>query len=155
MILFAVLMIVVAYNMIRKAGNQEPEKKEVQNMNYIRLSGIGFVSGILTGLLGVGGGFIIIPALVLFAKIPIRMSVGTSLLIIAFNSLSGFAGDVIGKHEVMDYKFLLLFALLSVIGIFIGFRLSLKLYPAQLKRMFGWFVLICGVTIFIKEVFFR
>ena len=155
MSLFALLMMVVAYNMIRKADYKEPDEKEFQNLNYPGLISIGFISGILTGVLGVGGGFIIIPALVLFAKIPIRMSVGTSLLIIAFNSLSGFAGEVIEKHDIMDYKFLFMFALLSVAGIFIGFRLTLRLYPAQLKKMFGWFVLVMGICIFIKEVFLR
>ena len=155
MILFALLMMVIAYNMIRKAGFRETEEKELKTSNLIWLLSIGFVSGILTGILGVGGGFIIIPALVLLANIPIRMSVGTSLLIIAFNSISGFVGDVIEKHELMDYKFLLTFVSFSVVGIFIGFRLTLKLYPAQLKKMFGWFVLVMGVSILIKEFFFR
>ena len=83
------------------------------------------------------------------------MSVGTSLLIIAFNSLSGFAEEVIQKHAVMNYYFLFLFTLLSVAGIFIGFRLSLKLSAAQLKRMFGWFILVMGIGVFMKEIVFR
>jgi uncharacterized membrane protein YfcA len=155
LILFAMLMIAVAYNMIRKADYKEPDVTELQNRNYFRLFSIGFISGILTGVLGVGGGFIIIPALVLFAKVPIRMSVGTSLLIIAFNSLTGFAGEVIEKHEVMNYKFLLLFALFAAAGIFLGFKLSLKLFPSQLKKIFGWFILVMGIAIFIHEVFFE
>lgn len=153
MILFAILMIVVAINMIRKAGYPERSDSEFDSMNYLWLVSIGAVSGLLTGVLGVGGGFIIIPALVLFAKIPVRMSVGTSLLIIAFNSLSGFLGELIERHEMIDYKFLLTFATLSVAGIFIGFRAALKRTPAQIKRMFGWFVLVMGGCIFIKEVF--
>ena len=155
MILFAVLMVAFAFNMISKSDYKEANDKEFQNLNYFWLFVIGFISGILTGILGVGGGFIIIPALVLIAKIPIRMSVGTSLLIIAFNSLSGFLGEVIVKHAVMDYKFLMIFALFSIIGIFIGFRVTLKLYPAQLKKMFGWFILVMGFFIFIEEIFFR
>jgi len=153
MILFALLMIVVAINMIRKAGHPEKIESEFDSINYLWLVGIGAVSGVLTGVLGVGGGFIIIPALVLFAKIPVRMSVGTSLLIIAFNSLSGFIGEVIERHEMIDYNFLLTFAVLSVAGIFIGFRASMKRTPAQIKKLFGWFVLVMGVAIFIKEVF--
>ena len=155
MILFAVLMVAFAFNMISKSNYKEANDKEFQNLNYFWLFVIGFISGILTGILGVGGGFIIIPALVLIAKIPIRMSVGTSLLIIAFNSLSGFLGEVIVKHAVMDYKFLMTFAFFSIIGIFIGFRVTLKLYPAQLKKMFGWFILVMGFFIFIEEIFFR
>ena len=154
MILFAVLMMIVAYNMIRKVEFVEPDEKKLLNINYVWLLSIGFVSGILTGILGVGGGFIIIPALVLVAKIPIRMSVGTSLLIIAFNSLSGFLEEVITKHEIMNYKFLLMFAALSVAGIFIGFRLTINMYPALLRKMFGWFVLVVGVFVFIEELFF-
>ena len=155
MIFFAVLMIAFAFNMISKSNFKEVDEKGFQNLNYFWLFIIGLISGILTGILGVGGGFIIIPALVLIAKIPIRMSVGTSLIIIAFNSLSGFLGEVIEKHAVMDYKFLMTFALFSIFGIFIGFRFTLKLYPAQLKKMFGWFILVMGVFIFIEEVFFR
>jgi len=117
------------------------------------LVAIGAASGILTGILGVGGGFIIIPSLVLLAGISVRMSVGTSLLIIAFNSLVGFLGEMMERHEMIDYKFLFTFAILSVAGIFIGFRAALKRTPAQIKKMFGWFVLVMGVAIFIKEVF--
>ena len=155
MLFFAVLMMVVAYNMIRNGNYKVPEEKEFQNMNYLWLVCIGFVSGILTGVVGVGGGFIIIPALVLLAKVPIRMSVGTSLLIIAFNSLSGFLGEVLERNEKIDYKFLLTFSALAIAGIFIGFRAALKKSPAEIKKMFGWFVLAMGVCIFVKEVFFR
>lgn len=155
MLVFAVLMIVVAYNMIRNSSYRERDEKEVQPMNYLWLVCIGFVSGLLTGIVGVGGGFIIIPALVLLANVPVRMSVGTSLLIIAFNSLSGFIGEVIERQEKIDYKFLLLFSALAVAGIFIGFRAALKQSPMKIRKMFGWFVLVMGVGIFIKEVFIR
>jgi uncharacterized membrane protein YfcA len=155
LILFALFMIAAALSMIRKAGYKEHDESELHHMNYGWLFFIGFISGIITGVLGVGGGFIIIPALVLLGRIPIRMSVGTSLLIIAFNALSGFAGELIEKHEIMNYGFLILFTLLSVIGILIGFRLTLKLNPAQLKRIFGWFVLVMGGFILVKEIFLR
>jgi uncharacterized membrane protein YfcA len=153
MILFALLMIAVAMKMIRKANYPEHTEKEIGGVNYMWLIAIGAVSGILTGILGVGGGFIIIPALVLLAGISVRMSVGTSLLIIAFNSLVGFLGEVMERHEMIDYNFLFTFTVLSVAGIFIGFRAALKRTPAQIKRMFGWFVLVMGVCIFVKEVF--
>ena len=155
MIFFAVLMIVVSYNMIRNGNFKEPERKELQSMNYLWLVCIGFVSGLLTGIVGVGGGFIIIPALVLLAKVPVKMSVGTSLLIIAFNSLSGFLGEVLERNEMIDYKFLLLFTLLAVTGIFFGFSIALKKSPSQIKKLFGWFVLVMGLCVFVKEVFFH
>jgi uncharacterized protein len=153
MILFALLMIVVAIKMIRKANYQEHTEKEMASINYLWLVTIGAACGILTGILGVGGGFIIIPALVLLAGISVRMSVGTSLLIIAFNSLVGFLGEIMERHEKIDYHFLFTFAILSVAGIFIGFKAALKRTPAQIKKMFGWFVLVMGICIFIKEVF--
>ncbi len=155
LVLFSILMVVVGYNMIRKAKFKEPEIEKFHDFNYPGLIGIGLVSGILTGILGVGGGFIIIPALVLFAKIPVRMSVGTSLLIIAVNSFGGFAQEVISRHAQIDYRFLFLFAIFSVAGIFIGLRISLKLQPAMLKKIFGWFIIFMGLGIFIKEIFFR
>lgn len=153
MLLFALLMIAVAYNMIRKSNYTEHEEKEFESINYLWLVCVGAISGILTGILGVGGGFIIIPALVLLAGTSVRTSVGTSLLIIAFNSLVGFLGEIMERHEMINYKFLLTFAILSVAGIFIGFRAALKRTPAQIKRTFGWFVLVMGVAIFIREIF--
>ena len=151
LLLFALLMVIVGYNMIRNADKKEPEIKECREYNYPWLAAIGLVSGILTGLLGVGGGFIIIPALVLFAKIPVRMSVGTSLLIIAFNSLAGFTEEVMTRHSLINYNFLFLFALCSVAGIFIGFRISMRLKPSELKKIFGWFIILMGAGMFVKE----
>jgi uncharacterized protein len=153
MVLYAILMVVVAYSMIRQSGIQAPAEKNKQPVHYPGLFAIGFLSGILTGVFGVGGGFIIVPALVLLARVPIRMSVGTSLLIIAFNSLSGFGVEILAKHEIMNYHVLLLFTLLAITGLFIGFPLSLKLYPAQMKRIFGWFILVMATGILIKEIF--
>ncbi len=152
LIIFSLLMLVVGYNMIRKAPYKEPGKEEFHHYNYPGLITIGLVSGVLTGILGVGGGFIIIPALVLFAKIPVRMSVGTSLLIIAVNSLGGFAQEMLSRHKEIDYGFLFLFGIFSVAGIFIGMKISLKLQPASLKKMFGWFIIFMGICIFIKEI---
>lgn len=153
LLLFAVLMIIASYNMIRNANLMQPETTGSDKQEYHLLIGVGIITGILTGILGVGGGFIIIPALVLYAKVSVRMSVGTSLLIIAFNSLAGFSEEIMQKHEVINYHFLLLFTLLSVAGIFIGFRLSLKLNATQLKKLFGWFILVMGIAIFVKEIY--
>lgn len=152
---FAILMVFVGYSMIRSAKKTEPELNEIREYNYPWLIIIGLASGVLTGLLGVGGGFIIIPALVLFAKVPVRMSVGTSLLIIAFNSLAGFIEEMMARHSQIDYEFLLLFAACSVTGVFLGFRISLRLKASQLKKIFGWFIIVMGTCMFFKELLYN
>ena len=90
-----------------------------------------------------------------FAKIPVKMSLGTSLLIIATNSFVGFIAEVMTKHETIDYEFLTLFTLLSVTGIFIGFRLATIISSDQLKKLFGWFVIVTAVFVFTREVFWN
>jgi uncharacterized membrane protein YfcA len=111
----------------------------------------GSLVGVLTGLVGAGGGFLIIPALVILAKMPMRLAVGTSLFIIAIKSLLGFLGDIKTGLEV-DWNFLILFTMFSVIGIFIGTYLLKKIPNEKLKIAFGWFVLIMGFYIIFKEL---
>jgi uncharacterized membrane protein YfcA len=146
-------MVIVGYSMLRNADKKEPEISECREYDYPWLAVVGMISGFLTGLLGVGGGFIIIPALVLFAKIPVRMSVGTSLLIIAVNSVAGFIEEVMARNSFINYRFLFLFALCSVAGVFIGFRISLWLKASQLKKIFGWFIISMGILMFVNEIF--
>ena len=110
----------------------------------------GAVVGVITGIVGAGGGFLIIPALVLLARLPMKMAVGTSLLIISAKSLIGFLGDL--GNQVIDWKFLLIFTLLSIVGIFIGSSLSKKINENLLKQGFGWFVLTMGLYIITKEL---
>ena len=111
---------------------------------------ITFLLGLLTGLVGAGGGFLIIPALVLFAKLPMKKAVATSLLIIAIKSLIGFIGDI--ENLSIAWDFLLLFSLLSVVGIFIGIYLNKWIDGKKLKKAFGWFVLLMSVYILLKEL---
>ncbi len=111
----------------------------------------GSVVGMLTGLVGAGGGFLIIPALVLFSKLPMKQAVGTSLLIIAAKSLIGFTGDI-GQY-VMEWDLLIKVTALAVAGIFIGNRMSKSIDGNKLKKAFGWFVLIMGIYILIKETY--
>ena len=117
--------------------------------NYPLIVVEGFVIGILTGLVGAGGGFLIIPALVLLAKLPMKKVVATSLLIIAIKSLIGFIGDV--ENLAIDWNFLLVFTLLSVLGIFVGVWLNQFIDGKKLKKTFGWFVLFMAVYILAKE----
>ena len=101
--------------------------------------------------MGAGGGFLIIPALVLLAKLPMKKAVATSLLIIAVKSLIGFIGDV--QNLDIDWAFLLVFTGLSIVGIFIGGWLNKFIQGEKLKKGFGWFVLIMGIYIIWKELF--
>lgn len=151
MILFAVLMVFASVSMIRNKKSPAPENEE-QRFNYPLILLEGAVVGILTGLVGAGGGFLIIPALVLFSKLPMKQAVGTSLLIIAAKSLIGFTGDL-GK-QVMDWPLLLSVTGLAITGIFIGIALSKKVSAEGLKKGFGWFVLVMGIYIIVKELFF-
>jgi uncharacterized membrane protein YfcA len=112
----------------------------------------GSVVGVLTGLVGAGGGFLIIPALVILSKLPMKQAVGTSLLIIAAKSLIGFTGDL-GSLKI-DWQLMLSVTALAIVGIVAGNALSKKIDGEKLKTGFGWFVLIMGIYILIKELFF-
>ncbi len=150
MIFFAIIMLAASYSMI-KGRKDEGEKAwgEVKfNFPLIALEGV--LVGVLTGIVGAGGGFLIIPALVLLAKLPMKMAVGTSLLIISVKSLIGFLGDV--GTQTIDWNFLFLFTGLSIIGIFIGSALSKRIKDKALKKGFGWFVVVMAVYILVKEL---
>ncbi|HRI41224.1 MAG TPA: sulfite exporter TauE/SafE family protein [Bacteroidia bacterium] len=150
LLLFAVIMLLASYSMIRKRVVMENEEAEPRyNYPLILLEGI--VVGAVTGLVGAGGGFLIIPALVLLAKLPMKQAVGTSLIIIAAKSLIGFTGDLKG-NQVIDWRFLLIFSLIAMVGIIAGSMLSRNISNEKLKPAFGWFVLVMGVYIIAKEM---
>lgn len=150
MVFFAVIMLAASYSMIKENGKVVDEKDGEVKFNIPLIAVEGLIVGLITGLVGAGGGFLIIPALVLLAKLPMKMAVGTSLLIIAAKSLIGFLGDV--SNQVIDWKMLLIFTVLSIVGIFIGSSLSKKINEKMLKKGFGWFVLLMGVYIIAKEL---
>ena len=152
MILFAVLMVAASVSMIRDKAQEEEDSNEPRVFNYPMILLEGAVVGVLTGLVGAGGGFLIIPALVMLSKLPMKQAVGTSLLIIAAKSLIGFTGDVMENADQMDWTLLSVVTALAIIGIFIGNQLSKKLDRAALKKGFGWFVLVMGIYIIIKEL---
>lgn len=151
MILFAVLMLIASFSMILDREKLLEEKKEESGPWYGLLVPLGFLTGLVTGLVGAGGGFIIIPILVLLAGLPMKKAVGTSLFIIALNSLIGFLGDL--GHQKIDWPFLLVFTGLAVIGIFVGVYLNRFVDGKKLKKGFGWFVLVMGIYILWKELF--
>lgn len=152
LILFALLMVAAAYSMIRKQRSTAgPGPAGEVRFNYPLILGEGVVVGTITGLVGAGGGFLIIPALVLLAKLPMKQAVGTSLIIIAAKSLIGFTGDL-GGAEVIDWSFLLRFSAVAIAGILGGTILSKRIPNEKLKPAFGWFVLVMGVYIITKEL---
>ncbi len=153
MVLFAVVMMMASVSMIRPSKQGEDnESSATIRYNYPMILLEGSLVGILTGLVGAGGGFLIIPALVLLARMPMKLAVCTSLLIIAAKSMLGFLGDL-QNSEVIDWLLLSLFTAFSVVGIFIGSFLSKKIDGGKLKTAFGWFVLVMGVYILFKELF--
>jgi uncharacterized membrane protein YfcA len=147
MIFFALIMLVAAFSMIRDKRDETVSKKISYNYPLIVLEGA--VVGLLTGLVGAGGGFLIIPALVLLAGLPMKKAVATSLLIIAVKSLIGFLGDV--QNMEIEWSFLLIFTSLSIVGIFTGIWLNRFIDGKKLKKGFGWFVLLMGIYILYKE----
>lgn len=150
MLVFAVVMIVASVNMIKPLKQKELLGNE--KLNYYTITLLGILIGLLSGFVGAGGGFLIVPTLLLVAKTPMKMAVGTSLFIVCSQSLIGFTGDVMGT-EVIDWKLLLFFTLASIIGIFIGNFISKKIKEEKLKIGFGWFVLAMGVYIILREFF--
>lgn len=153
MVLFAILMVAASISMINeKTGKEDSYKKEEQVFNYPIILLEGILVGILTGLVGAGGGFLIIPALVLLSKLPMKEAIGTSLLIIAAKSLFGFLGDL--SHRKMDWELLGIVTVLAILGIFIGNSLSKKINGNKLKKGFGYFVLVMGFYILIQQIFF-
>lgn len=155
MVLFAIVMIAASISMIMPSKKSiESDENTEMSYNYPMILLEGSLVGVLTGLVGAGGGFLIIPALVLLAKMPMKLAVGTSLLIIAAKSLIGFVGDMQGD-EVIDWALLSTFTIAAIVGIFIGIFLSKKIAGDKLKTAFGWFVLIMGIYIIAKELFFK
>ncbi|MEQ9438377.1 MAG: sulfite exporter TauE/SafE family protein [Cyclobacteriaceae bacterium] len=150
MLLFALVMLAAAFSMIR-SGKEDQEADQPIQYNYPLIVLEGLVVGILTGLVGAGGGFLIIPALVLLAHLPMKMAVGTSLLIIAAKSLIGFLGDI--SRQAIDWPFLLLFSGFAIGGILLGSFFSRYVSAGKLKGGFGWFLLLMGTYILTKELF--
>lgn len=151
MVLFAVLMLVASVSMIKSKHVETTE--ETTNTHFVKRIIYGISIGLVTGFLGAGGGFLLIPALVLLLHLPMKKAIGTSLFIITLNSLSGFIGDV--GHFKTDWTFLFIVSLIAIAGVFVGGRLGKKIKAAKLKKGFGWFVLLMGIYIIVREMWFQ
>jgi uncharacterized membrane protein YfcA len=148
MLLFSLVIIISSIPMMKQPIT-EPNTTTSEK-NYGLLIVIGLAVGVLTGLIGAGGGFIIVPALVLFARITIKQAVATSLIIIAFNSLVGFCSDL--SLLKIEWDFLILFTALSILGILIGTYISSFVRESTLKTNFARFMIIMAAIIIFKEL---
>ena len=148
MLLFSVLMFIAAFFMI-KGQKEINHSEEIHHKNFLLVFD-GLIIGILTGIVGAGGGFLIIPALVFFTKLSMKKAVATSLMIISIKSLVGFTGDL-GQLKI-DWLLLISFTAISVIGIFIGIYFNQFIQERQLKRGFGYFILTISILIIFNEL---
>ena len=150
--LFAILMIPAAFSMLKTRKEKKQKGDGTVKYNYPLIKGEGLLVGGITGMIGAGGGFLIIPALVILANVEMKVAVGTSLIIIAFKSLLGFfIGDALTME--IDWMFLIVFTLISFVGIFIGSYLSNFIDGNKLKKGFGYFIFIMAIFIFYMEFF--
>ncbi|MGH2624106.1 MAG: sulfite exporter TauE/SafE family protein, partial [Sphingobacterium sp.] len=150
MLLFAALMIVASYTMLKPKKSEQQVIIEPQHFNYPLILLEGGIVGMITGLVGAGGGFLIIPALVILAKLPMKEAVGTSLVIIAAKSLFGFSGEL-GQADIA-WSFLFSLTGLAILGIFLGSYLLKYVNGDKLRPAFGVFVLVKGIYILTKEI---
>jgi uncharacterized protein len=139
-------------SMIRSDGRQI-EVGLTDSKGLYKVSFYGVAVGLLSALLGIGGGFLIIPVLVLLLSVPVKEAIGTSLLIIALNSFIGFMADF--GHVAIKWQFLITITLIAIAGIFVGYALSEKIPGIKLKKGFGWMLLVMAGYIITREVFLK
>lgn len=144
--LFAILMILASLSLILRKGSTESKGKSPHSI-FLML--VGMLTGFLTGLIGAGGGFLIVPALVYLARLPFKATVGTTLLIITINSFIGFAGDIISQE--VNWYFLLSITVLAIFGIVVGAYSARSLPTQKLQKSFGCLILIIGTWILLRE----
>lgn len=150
LLLFALLMVFASYAMIRKVKSLQKSNEATGQLNYPLIFLEGAIVGVLTGLVGAGGGFLIVPALVILGKLPMKQAIGTSLVIIAVKSLIGFLAESGSTHT--DWKLLLTITACAIAGVILGSFLGRRIDGKRLKPIFGWFILLMGIFIITREV---
>lgn len=149
MLFFALVMFAAGVSMLLPNNTKKtPEKKSSATILYSGLS-----VGMITSFVGAGGGFLIVPSLVLLLRLPMPAAVGTSLFIIAINSVVGFAGELASGAEI-QWNLLWIFSAVSIAGMAAGSAVSKKIQPARLKTIFAYFILAMSGFIALKETFF-
>jgi len=150
MIVFSIVMFAASSKMIKKPRQKNLSANQIVT-SATPLITQGLLIGTVSGLVGAGGGFLIIPVLVFFANLPMKQAIGTSLTIIAIQCLIGFTGDL--SQHTIDWTLVLSFSAVSIVGLFIGNRLSKRIIDGNLRKIFGWFILIMSLYIMFKELF--
>ncbi len=149
LLIFTMIMLLSAYSMYFEKSIKHIEKEK--HPLYITILGV--LIGLIVGLVGAGGGFLFIPALVKFTGMKMKEAIGSSLFIVALNSIFGFIGDIVNNVKY-DVSFLTIFAVISIIGMFVGIYISNYISGKNLKRYFAILVFLIAVNMILKEVFF-
>ena len=155
LVIFALVMLMASFSMIRSSNivdSTQTVNKEFKTFDAFVVICKGVFVGILTGFVGAGGGFLIVPFLIFAGGLPMRVAIGTSLLIISVKSLVGFIGDLNNINEA-NWPFLLTFSVFSLLGIIVGVNLSDKFSNQRLKLIFGWFILVMALCILFTKIF--
>lgn len=147
LVLFGIVMVVTAVAMLRDRTEASGEPRALR---VFRMLGLGVAVGVLSGLVGAGGGFLIVPALILFGGLAVRESIGTSLFVITVQSFAGFAGHV--THVSLDWTLVLVITAAAVIGSVIGASAGEVISPPRLRRAFAWLVIAMGLFMFVKQL---
>lgn len=157
LVLFAIMMVITAVAMLRgkkeRASACSPDLDPTAappSLPIIKVLLEGLAVGGITGLVGAGGGFLVVPALVLLGGLPMNIAVGTSLLVLAMKSFAGFAGHA--SNVTIDWSVLLPITGMALVGSLVGARLVSKIPASTLRRAFGWFVIVMGVFMLAQEV---
>ena len=158
---FAVMMGVTAVAMIR--GRQSTGSRHAKGLPLFRILLDGFVVGLVTGIVGAGGGFLVVPALALLGGLPMGVAVATSLLVISMKAVAGFAGYALlfgadgqlvqaNPETQIDWSVTLLVTGFAILGALVGSRVVSRIHPDRLRKAFGWFVLVMAVFMLSQEV---
>ncbi len=148
LVAFSLMMLATAVAMIR--GRKAPSRSAHSELPVVRVLLDGVVVGLVTGLVGAGGGFLIVPALVLLGGLPMSVAVGTSLLVIAMKSFAGLAGYLASVQ--IDWPVALAVTAAAVLGSLVGSRLTGVIHPETLRKGFGWFVIVMGMLVLVQQV---
>jgi uncharacterized membrane protein YfcA len=147
LLLFALLMFLVAGRMLMGGNESLTAAPECRPARCLAAGG---TVGVLTGFLGVGGGFLIVPAMVIAARMPLKVAIGSSLAVIAVNSFAGLAGQL--RHTTFDWTLAMAFLALAVAGMFGGIWLSRIIAAPSLRRWFAWFVIAVAIFVVVQNL---